>query len=349
MLERTNFGRWYMQMKINLKSKDLIDVCKKPVSSDSSMTIVNKWPKTSYEAINLITTRVTERVFQEVVKAANIENSNLLWYKIKEQYASKRAVNRGHVWMNCRSSFYNGNIQSDINLCRKCMMELKAFSIMVPPELLSSSLLGKLGGNTNQHQFVKNLTLNENIIEKPEDILNRLQDFAHLKTLDFKPQSASPTALVSSGVEPHKIIYYCAKGKNNEKCSTNRKEYFWTKNPHLRPPIREKKQWHFKPTSYFTTTKALITHLDQQQPPDQQIVIYCGATHHILNSLKPFISSLKTTNICGETGNANSGLSALGIGTVKILRNNKTLNLKNCLYMPHLKFNLVFLLELFKK
>ncbi|MBW0580016.1 hypothetical protein O181_119731, partial [Austropuccinia psidii MF-1] len=79
------------------------------------------------------------------------------------------------------------------------------------------SLLGKLGGDTNLHQFVKNLTLNEDIIEKPEKVLTRLQDLAHLNNLYCK-QSAAPTALVSSGVEPHKIIYYCTKGKHKEKC-----------------------------------------------------------------------------------------------------------------------------------
>ncbi|MBW0469384.1 hypothetical protein O181_009099 [Austropuccinia psidii MF-1] len=132
-------------------------------------------------------------------------------------------------------------------------MELKAVSIVVPPELLSYSLLGKLGGDTNLHQFFENLTLNRDIIEKPEKILTRLQDLAHLNTLDCKQQSAALTALVSSGVEPHKIIYYCAKGKHNKKCLTHRKEDCCTKDPHLRPPRREKKRQHFNPTVHFTT------------------------------------------------------------------------------------------------
>ncbi|MBW0467473.1 hypothetical protein O181_007188 [Austropuccinia psidii MF-1] len=283
------------------------------------MTIDNKWSKASYEAINLITTRITERVFREVVNTVTIEKANLLWAKIEEQYASKRGVNRGRVWMDWKRSFYNGNLQNYINLCRKPMMELKAVSIVVPPKLLSYSLLGKLGGDTNLHQFVKNLTLNKDIIEKPEKILTRLQDLAHLNTLDCKQQSAARTALVSSGVEPHKIIYYCATGKHNKECSTHRKEDCWTKNPHLRPPRREKKRQNFNPTAHFTTAQALITHLHQQKPKNQHLVIDCGATHHIFNDLKPFTSSLKTTNIHVATGDTNSGLTVLGIGTVKIL------------------------------
>ncbi|MBW0560457.1 hypothetical protein O181_100172, partial [Austropuccinia psidii MF-1] len=137
--------------------------------------------------------------------------------------------------------------------------------------------------------------------------------------------------------------------KYNEKCSTHKKEDCWTKNPHLRPPRSEKKCRHFNPTAHLTTAHALITHVDQQQPKNQHLVIDCRATHHMFNNLKPFTSSLKTTNIRVATGDANSDLTALGIGTVEILSNNKTLTLENCLYIPHLKCNLISLLELFKK
>ncbi|MBW0494809.1 hypothetical protein O181_034524 [Austropuccinia psidii MF-1] len=171
-----------------------------------------------------------------------IKKENLLWAKIEDQYSSKRAVNRGQVWMNWKRSFYDGNLQNYIDLCSKLMMELEAISIVVPPELLSYSLLGKLGGDTNLHQFVKNHTINEYILEKPEKILTQLQDLAHLNTVDCKKQLTTPTALISSGGEPHKIIYYCAKGKHNDKCSTCKKEDCWTKHPHLRPSRREKKR-----------------------------------------------------------------------------------------------------------
>ncbi|MBW0573862.1 hypothetical protein O181_113577, partial [Austropuccinia psidii MF-1] len=177
-------------MKIHLRSKDLIDVCEKPPPDDASTHAVNKWSKASYEAINSITTRLTERVFQEVVNVITIEKANLLWAKIEDQYAPKRAVNRGQVWMDWQRSFYDG----------------------------------KLGGDTKLHQFVGNLTLNEDIIEKPEKTLTRLQDLAHLYNTDAIPQTTSPTALLSSVEEPHKIVYYCAKGKHNMKCVTHKKE-----------------------------------------------------------------------------------------------------------------------------
>ncbi|MBW0511188.1 hypothetical protein O181_050903 [Austropuccinia psidii MF-1] len=225
-----------------LKSKDISNIPMLDGTNfgNASSTIINKWSRVSCEAINLITTRITERVFQEVVNTETIEKGNLLWEKIEDQYASKRAVDRGQVWMDWKRSFYNGNIQNYIDLCRELMMELKAVSIVVPPDLLLYSLLGKLGGDTNLHQFVENLALNKDIIEKPEKIFTQLQDLAHLNTMDCKKQATTPTAHISSR-EPHEIIYCCMKGKHNDKCSTHNKEYCWTENSHLTSPRREKK------------------------------------------------------------------------------------------------------------
>ncbi|MBW0578627.1 hypothetical protein O181_118342 [Austropuccinia psidii MF-1] len=141
------------------------------------------------------------------------------------------------------------------------MMGLEAVSIMVPPELRSYFLLGKLGGDTNLHIFVENLTLNVDIIEKPEKILTRLHDLAHLKNLICKLQLYFPTSLVSSGVEPQKTIFYCENGNTTRNSQQRKKEYFWTKDTHLRPPRRQKKCNQFNPTAHFTTAQAFMMHL----------------------------------------------------------------------------------------
>ncbi|MBW0525844.1 hypothetical protein O181_065559 [Austropuccinia psidii MF-1] len=278
-----------------------------------------------------------------------IKKANQLWAKIEDQYASKTAVNRGRVWMDWQRIFYNGKLQNYINVCRKLMMELDAVSIKVPAELLLYSLLGKLGGDTDLHQIVKNLTLNEDIIKKPEKILTRLQDLAHLNIAEKKSQITSPTALVSNVEEPHKIVYYFVKGKHNIKCTTHKREDCWSKNPHLRPPRREKKHQHFDATAHLTTAQALMKTSKLQQPGKDPLILDCGATHHMFNSLKPFVAMAKTTKIQVETGDANSKLTAIGIGKVKILNHENTLIFKERLYVPNLKCNLISLLELFKK
>ncbi|MBW0491464.1 hypothetical protein O181_031179 [Austropuccinia psidii MF-1] len=95
--------------------------------------------------------------------------------------------------------------------------------------------------------------------------------------------------------------------------------------------------------------QALVMYLQQQKPLSQQLIIYCGVTHHMFNNPQPFSSSLKPTSIQVATGDANSNLTALAICTVKIISDNKHLTFKNCLYVPRLKYNLIRLLELFKE
>ncbi|MBW0530942.1 hypothetical protein O181_070657 [Austropuccinia psidii MF-1] len=180
LLDGTNYSHWYLRIKIHLRSKDLIEVCEKPLAPDASIPVTNKWYKSSYKEINIITSNINKRVFCEVVDNETTEKANKLWAKLNEQYASRRAVNRGRVWMYWQRTFYNGNLQSYINSCRKMMMELDSVDIKVPNEILTFSLLGKLGGKSQLHQFIKVLTLNEELIEKPNLILNRLQDFASL-------------------------------------------------------------------------------------------------------------------------------------------------------------------------
>ncbi|MBW0494580.1 hypothetical protein O181_034295 [Austropuccinia psidii MF-1] len=224
-----------MRMKIHLQSRDLLEVCEKSIAPDASTNAANKWTKASFEAISLITTRITERVFREVSNSETIENSCELWSKIAEQYASKRAVNRGRVWMDWQRCFYDGNLQNYIDTCRKLMMELDAVSIVVPEELSSYSLLGKLGGSSHLSQFVENLIFNKDIIEKPLLILSRLQDFANHNHQNTSRSEPNSTALTTALNEPHKIIFYCANGQHNSKCTTHKKEEFWAENPHLRP------------------------------------------------------------------------------------------------------------------
>ncbi|MBW0591830.1 hypothetical protein O181_131545 [Austropuccinia psidii MF-1] len=89
ILDGTNYGHWRMRMKIHLRLRHLLEVCEKSIASDTSTNAANKWTKASFEAINLITTRITERVFREVINSEKIQNRRKLWSKIAEQYSSK--------------------------------------------------------------------------------------------------------------------------------------------------------------------------------------------------------------------------------------------------------------------
>ncbi|MBW0479726.1 hypothetical protein O181_019441 [Austropuccinia psidii MF-1] len=180
ILDGTNFSQWNIKIKIHLCAKDLLDVCEKSLPGDGTIPATNKWLKASYNAINIITTQISERVFLEVINSETTKKANLLWAKINKQYASKRAINRGKIWMKFQRYFYNGNLQVYIDSCRELLMELETVSIKIPNKLLSYSLLGKLAGDSKLHQLVETLTLNEELIKSPDLILTQLQDYVHL-------------------------------------------------------------------------------------------------------------------------------------------------------------------------
>ncbi|MBW0571154.1 hypothetical protein O181_110869, partial [Austropuccinia psidii MF-1] len=248
-------------------------------------------------------------------------------------------------WQRC---FYDGNLQNYIDTCRKLMMELDAVSIVVPEELLSYSLLGKLGGNSHLSQFVENLIFNEDIIEKPLLILSRLQDFANHNHQNIHRNESSSTALTTSLSEPHKIIFYCANGQHNSRCTTHKKEECWAENPHLRPSRKDKKRKN-NPTAHLSVVHALMTVLESTHPTTDQIVIDCGATHHMFYDIKFFSDQPRSINSKVATGDSQSQLLEIGIGKVTLKCDNKILKLENCLLVPNLKCNLISMLELFNK
>ncbi|MBW0489913.1 hypothetical protein O181_029628 [Austropuccinia psidii MF-1] len=310
LLDGTNYSHWYLQIKIHLRSKDLIEVCEKPLAPDASIPVTNKWYKSSYKAINIITSNINKRVFREVVNNETTEKANILWAKLNEQYASRRAVNRGRVWIDWQCTFYNGNLQSYIDSCRKMMRELESVEMKVPNEILSSSLLGKIGGESQLHQFIEVLTLKQELIEKPNPILNRLQDFANLLLTKNIEKDKNHSALFSASNEQFNKVYYCSNGRHDQQCTTHQKEEFWAENPHLRPSRREKKRKFFNPSAHLSVATALITSSLSQKENLNDLVVDCDATHHMFNN-KDFFHSLSfSVKINIATGDVNSTLTA---------------------------------------
>ncbi|MBW0541852.1 hypothetical protein O181_081567 [Austropuccinia psidii MF-1] len=226
----------------------------------------------SFEAITTITSRINRRVFLEVINSETSDKANLLWSKINEQYASKRAMNKGRVWMNWQKANYSGNLHQYIEESQKFLLELDSVSVKMPSEILLYIILGKLAGDPKLNQVVELLTLNEEIIEKPDQIFSRLQEYAnHCQTKDAcSTTPASASALVSStSNEPYRIVYYCSNGKHNPKCVTHKKEECFAENPHLRPQRQNNKRKNLNshPEAHISTAQALFTNANQRLPP----------------------------------------------------------------------------------
>ncbi|MBW0497986.1 hypothetical protein O181_037701 [Austropuccinia psidii MF-1] len=146
-----------------------------------------------------------------------------------------------------------------------------------------------------------------------------------------------------------KITHYCSKSLHNPKCTTHRKEDFYAKNPHLRPPgWNNKRKIHGSPAAaHLVTARALISLTISSSNSSNQIVIGCSSTHHMFcsNIVFSYISNVAKFSIA--TGDSSSNLLAEGIGPVTMMVSPKFLKLTNCLYILKLNCNLVSLMQLF--
>ncbi|MBW0503001.1 hypothetical protein O181_042716 [Austropuccinia psidii MF-1] len=191
-------------------------------------------------------------------------------------------------------------------------IELEEVNIIIPKDLLSFSLLGKLADDPDLHQFIENLTLNEDLIEKREEILIRLQDYVSLPKNSKQTQNQNPMALVSTAEESYKIIYYYKNGKHNNKCNTHKKEECWIENPALRL-IRNEKKRRFKiPLTHISIDEALMTSHNNNNIERNQLILDCGETHHMFNTENMFITKITPTHIQIAVGDTKSNLKAVG-------------------------------------
>ncbi|MBW0536449.1 hypothetical protein O181_076164 [Austropuccinia psidii MF-1] len=137
-----------------------------------------------------------------------------------------------------------------------------------------------------------------------------------------------------------------ANGKHNPNCTTHSKEECFAENPHLRPRRTNKKRAinNRDASAHLSTAQALVTGTTSRQ---EELVIDCGATHHMFNSAAFFLSINKTPPMNVSTGDSGSSLRTKGVGTVTISCNNHLFTLNNCLFVPNLNCNLISLLKLF--
>ncbi|MBW0471915.1 hypothetical protein O181_011630 [Austropuccinia psidii MF-1] len=91
----------------------------------------------------------------------------------------------------------NGNLQEYVDNNSKLMMTMETVNIVVPLELLSFMLLGKLSGDSKIHQYVQALSLNKDLIELPDLTLSKLQDFHNISTMQETITDTPASALLS--------------------------------------------------------------------------------------------------------------------------------------------------------
>ncbi|MBW0535534.1 hypothetical protein O181_075249 [Austropuccinia psidii MF-1] len=167
ILDGLNYSEWYRRTCIYLRSKDLLDVCLRKVPADATPAVVNKWNKSSSEAIGFISSKIDPSVFIEVMDNETMEDANLLWERINEQYASKTAINQGGVVMDWVAIAYKGNLDDFIKKCHKALVDLASVNIKIPPDVLSYMILVKLCDHTSMYHLADSLAMSTEATENP--------------------------------------------------------------------------------------------------------------------------------------------------------------------------------------
>ncbi|MBW0543284.1 hypothetical protein O181_082999 [Austropuccinia psidii MF-1] len=140
------------------------------------------------------------------------------------------------IWSN-----YHGDLQEYINSCQKMKLELDTVNIKIEAELLLFSILGKLVKDPKLQHYIEVLTLNDKIIEKPNLILTKLQDFVNNSIIQPTKQEPEPSALSTSAQnQNYRITYYCTNDHHNPNFTSHTKEQCYSEHPNLRPPRKNK-------------------------------------------------------------------------------------------------------------
>ncbi|MBW0524566.1 hypothetical protein O181_064281 [Austropuccinia psidii MF-1] len=267
---------------------------------------------------------------------------------MKDQYTSKKPLNKGQIWMNWKKSDYNGNLQVYIDNFQKFLFKLDSINIKVPLEIFSYCILGKLIEDTKLSQLIDVLTMNKEIIERPNLILNQLQEYVNHLNTKSKDKPLNPLALVSVSDHPYKITYYCANGHHNIKCTTHTKEECYVEHPHLRPPRQGNKRklaTSNKTTQPLHLSSAESLAIFSSEPSSHQILaVDCGTTHHMLNDERSFTKISNSNYLKVAIGDPQSSLLSKGVGKVLIICDGRRLLLEDCLFVPKLKCNLIMVI-----
>ncbi|MBW0500216.1 hypothetical protein O181_039931 [Austropuccinia psidii MF-1] len=324
ILDGLNYSEWYRRTRIYLKSKDLLDVCLRQVPADATPAAVNKWNKSSCEAISFISSKIDPSVFIEVIDDETMEDANLLWERINEQYASKTAINRSRVVMDWVAIAYKGNLDDFIKKCRKALVDLASVNIKIPPDVLSYMILGKLCDHTSMYHLADSLAMSTEATENP---------------------TSNTALLTNSSSHPSKLVYYCANGVHNPLNTTHKPSRCYIEFTHLRPKKKERDSQ--SPSTHLSLTQELVTSTGINNQ-ERLIIIDSAATHHMFSDKSMFTNLRRSSLFIVSTGDPTSNLFAEGIGLVNVMVEGKTLTLENCIYVPKISHNLISLLKLFK-
>ncbi|MBW0537045.1 hypothetical protein O181_076760 [Austropuccinia psidii MF-1] len=222
-------------MNIELWEQRLYSVCTSQAPKNSSPKTLENWNLANDEAVALISNKLHHNVFMSIVDSQTVCIANSLWTKIHSKLAPHTFVNKGRVWLQWECLTFNGNIEEYIEKCQTLLLDISSFGIVIPNEILVSSILGKISWDCkNYNHIIDNLVMSGEAVKRPKTIMNKLLDLInHQKTKDMgssgeETNTSKINALLSNAASyPYKITYMCQNGKQNPKNTTHKESSCW--------------------------------------------------------------------------------------------------------------------------
>ncbi|KNZ59574.1 hypothetical protein VP01_1700g5 [Puccinia sorghi] len=304
----------------------------------------------------LIISKMDSVTHNNVVTADNRESAQKLWHAIKERFSSSQASNRARIFNDfLYIKFLEDGVESFVTSVKVAIKKMVDVGIDLPQDILSYLVLFKFPTSL---QLLKRQIMHSDKELSVEFVCNHL--------IQFNNESKAETKESSNSIEPAALFNNKDKkqGKNSSSSNAQRRCKSGFHNPKQDANHSSDSCWHLHPDkapdwwresqaqwkagkekenkdkneNYFMS---LLTLWIESGDPKSRIILDSGASGHIFNDLR-FFNNIEMGDFdIIKTGKKDATLPIKGRGSVVLAWGNKTIELKDCLYVPDIVINLI--------
>ncbi|KNZ48274.1 hypothetical protein VP01_5782g2 [Puccinia sorghi] len=265
-----------------------------------------------------------------VVTANNRGSAQKMWAAIKERFASSQASNRARIFNDfLYIKFQEDRVETFVTDVKVTIKKMVHVGIDLPQDILAYLVLFK---------FPPSMQILKRQIMHLDKELN----------VEFRRHySRARTRKKPGNKQNNNLSKRCRNGYHNPKQDVNHNsESCWHLHPEKAPEWWRESQAQWKASkeakdkseNYFISLLTLWVELGD---PKSRIILDSGASGHIFNDLK-FFNDIKMGEFDSiKTGKKDANLPIKGRGTIVMTWGRRTIQLKNCLYVPDIVINLV--------
>lgn len=303
----------------------------------------------------LLISKMDSSTHNNVVNPENRGSAKALWRAIKERFASSQAANRARIFnLFLYLEFQEEAVEDFVTEAKVLIKRMLEVGIDLPQDILAYLILFKFPDGL---QLLKKQLMHSDKELSVEFICNHLIQHSNEHRAERR-EGASEAALATTWAQPRPRappnqgppLNHQPSGRSYPRCSNGRH------NPRLDHSHTQAECWHENPsaapdwwrsgrrkgdksnTNYFLS---LISLWIDAGDPRSRLILDSGSSAHVFND-RSFFSSLALGDFdVIKTGKAGASMPVKGRGTVRLRWGERSLELRDCLFVPDLVVNLV--------